>query len=215
MSKDQEKEKNTKAHKLKIVTWRTLLMVIAAVIFGAGIYSWNAQSLTGDKMPMPLGYGASIVLSGSMEPELSVDDMIVVKATDEVAVGDVVVFQDGNSLVVHKIIKIDGELITTQGDANNTADDPITKDKIKGKLLFAVPKVGVVVEFIRQPVVMIAMSCMILVLSELAYKKEKKSDTDELSALEREIAELRELKEKQEADISAQQATDTKQEDDL
>ncbi len=177
--------------KRKIFSLRTIAFAIAALLFGYSVYTVNAQNLVGDKMPMPFGIGASIVLSGSMEPELSVDDMIVIRATKEVEVGNIAVFQSGSSLVVHRVISVNGDTVCTQGDANNTADPPITKDRIKGVLVFSVPKIGVIVEFLRQPVVMVLMAVIIVWLSELAYKKEKQADTDELSDIKREIDELK------------------------
>ena len=58
---------------------RVTLIAFVAVIIGLKIYSWNAETLVGNAMPMPFGYGSAVVLSGSMEPELSVNDLIIVQ----------------------------------------------------------------------------------------------------------------------------------------
>ena len=92
--------------------FRLLLLILCGVILGVNVYLANANSLVGNQLPMPFGYGAAVVLSGSMEPEFSKGDLIVVNETDTYEVNDIVVFQDGNSLVVHRIINIDGETIS-------------------------------------------------------------------------------------------------------
>ena len=61
---------------------RAALVIVVSLVIGFNLYSWNARSLTGNVLPMPFGYGAAVVLSGSMEPAISVDDLIVVKAAD-------------------------------------------------------------------------------------------------------------------------------------
>ena len=40
-------------------------------------------------------------------------------------IDDVVVFQDGNQLIVHRIVKIEGEEITTAGDANDGSTEKV------------------------------------------------------------------------------------------
>ena len=44
---------------------------------GINVYLWNASSLAGNAMPMPFGFGMAVVLSGSMEPVLSVNDLLL------------------------------------------------------------------------------------------------------------------------------------------
>ena len=58
---------------------RFFLLFIISLMIGLRMYYWNSSSLVGNSMPMPFGYGASVVLSGSMEPALSVNDVVIVK----------------------------------------------------------------------------------------------------------------------------------------
>ena len=80
------------------------------------------------------------VISHSMYPALNRGDLILVKeaAPEEIEVGTVVVFRHGGGLAVHRVVSIKGETITTRGDANPAADDPITYDDIVGR----VPTIG-------------------------------------------------------------------------
>ena len=62
--------------------WRHILLVICGLLLGINIYLTNAYNLLGNKLPMPFGYGTAVVLSGSMEPTFSKDDLIIVKKKD-------------------------------------------------------------------------------------------------------------------------------------
>ncbi len=181
-----------KKHKTGRTAIRILLLVLVALILGLGIYNLNAKTLLGEQMPMPFGVGASVVLSGSMEPELSVNDLIIVKETDTLRVGQIIVYQDGNSLVVHRIIAIDGDRITTQGDANTGADEPITAEAVKGEVITAIPVVGLAVHFLQNPVVIVLILGLAIWLLERSFRKEKSEDKSELDKIKEEIKELSE-----------------------
>ena len=92
-----------------------LLMVIISLTIGLGFYSWNSKTLLGNKIPMPLGYGGAVVLSGSMEPTLSVDDLIIIKKTDDYQVDDVIVFQTEGIVVVHRVVGMEEDMYVTRG----------------------------------------------------------------------------------------------------
>ena len=121
--------------------FRLILILIISLTFGFGIYNWNASSLSGNKLPMPFGFGLAVVVSGSMEPELSVNDLIFVVQTNDYQVREMVVFQDGNTLVVHRIIRIEGEgderQFITKGDANLSMDGYyVSQQNIVGKVVW-------------------------------------------------------------------------------
>ena len=158
---------------------RIVLLAVISLLIGLKLYNWNAKTLVGNAMPMPFGYGVSVVLSGSMEPELSVNDLVIVKSQKSYEVGDIVVYQDGNSLVIHRIINIDGDEIITQGDANNVADSPIKEEDIKGKETIHVPLLGSLIRFLKSSVGFIVTLILAIVLFELPYYREHKHITDE------------------------------------
>ena len=172
--------------------FRWLLIILCGLILGINVYLANANSLVGNQLPMPFGYGAAVVLSGSMEPEFSEGDLIVVKETDNYNKNDIVVFQDGGSLVVHRIINIDGETITTKGDANKSADEPINVSAVKGRVLFWIPFVGKVVEFLKTPVGTICIIAAAIALIEIPRRNEKKKDDEERQKILDEIERLKE-----------------------
>ena len=85
------------------------------------------------------GYTFFIVASGSMSGTVDVNDMVIVKITDDFQVGDIVTYQANGYFVTHRIISINKDQIITKGDSNNTEDDPIGRDKIIGKVVAIFP----------------------------------------------------------------------------
>ena len=175
-------------------------MVVISLAIGLGVYNWNATNISGNAMPMPFGVGVGVVLSGSMKPELNIDDVIVVVKTDpeDYDLGQWVVYQEGRMLVVHEIIEIseDGQTITTMGIANTGPDEPIKVDYVKGRVIKVFPGLGKVVNFIKTPTVTFVIIVAAVVLLLLSYRKEKKDDGDG-DKLEKIRAEIERLKEEQ------------------
>ena len=170
---------------------RTLFLVVVSLILGVNLYLWNAQSLTGNALPMPFGYGAAVVLTGSMEPTIMVDDLILVREQDDYEVDDIVVYQSGNMLVVHRIVELDEENVVTKGDANNAADAPVPRTLIKGEVFGTVPNVGGLVRLLKTPTVSILLVVAAVGLLELSYRKEKEKGDDELEKIKAEIRRLK------------------------
>ena len=183
------------------------LKIIAAVL-GVLLALYCAYYLTssfvfGDSMPMPLGVGAAVVLTGSMEPALSANDLIIVKRASEYDIGDVVVYSTQGTPVVHRIIEIDKEsgILTTKGDANNTADSAISVSKVKGRVVFRVPGIGVIPRFVRTVPGMIMTLVALFVLLFLSTQSKKKTaeeteSENRIDAMLQEIKKLREQTEK-------------------
>ena len=170
---------------------RVVLLVIISLLVGLRLYSWNAKTLVGNLMPMPFGWGVSVVLSGSMETALSVDDLVFVHAQESYAVGDVVVYQDGGSLVIHRIILMDGDEVVTMGDANNVEDEPIALSAIKGKAVASIPYAGIAVRFLKSPVGFLLILVAALALFELPYLRQRRKETEEQEKIKEEIRKLK------------------------
>ena len=170
---------------------RGFLLVGICLVLGLRLYSWNARTFTGNALPMPFGFGMSVVLSGSMEPTLSVDDLVIIRAAKDYKVGDIVVYQDASSLVIHKVIAIDEDQIVTKGEANNTADDPIPVSAVKGKAIGHIPMVGAAVRFLRTPVGLVLLLVAAIVLFELPFLGKRKTDTQEQEQIKAEIRRLK------------------------
>jgi signal peptidase I len=97
------------------------------------------------------GNKALIVRSGSMEPAISVGDLVIVRPHDgEYTIGDIVAYRspaNDQILITHRVVDIShtGDAIAyhTKGDANDTPDEyTIPGHYIVGRHLFTVPFVG-------------------------------------------------------------------------
>ncbi len=170
---------------------RVAMLTICGAVLGLNLYMFNAHKLVGNQLPMPFGYGAAVVLSGSMEPTLSTGDLIIVQETTEFKVDDVVVYQDGHSLVVHRIMAIDGETVITQGDANNTQDAPVNITALKGTVIASLPAVGNLVSFLKSPVGIVIVIALTVITTEGSFRKEKEADSAELEKIKEEIRRLK------------------------
>ncbi|MBE6642447.1 MAG: signal peptidase I [Ruminococcaceae bacterium] len=182
-------KKNSKMKLKSLFRW--VILVLCGLVLGINVYLTNAKSLVGNQLPMPFGYGSAVVLSGSMEPEFSKGDLIVVKKTSDYKANDVVVFQDEYSLVVHRIIDINGNTVTTKGDANNSADPPIDKSDIKGRVLFCIPYVGKVASYLKSPIGTVCIIAAIIALIEIPRRNEKKKDDEDRQKILDEIERLK------------------------
>lgn len=169
---------------------RRLILGLLGVLIGINFYLINSATLSGNRLPTPFGYGISAVLSGSMEPTISVGDLIVVKQTDDFTVGDIVVYQSGSAAIVHRIIDMDGDAVITKGDANNVPDEAFDKSCVKGVVTVTVPYLGSVMWALKSPVGILAMLGAAILLMELSFRREKAEKADEQEQMRAEIRAL-------------------------
>ena len=129
-------------------------------------------------LPIPGNVQLKIVKSGSMEPNILTGSVVVIKPEAMYAVNDVVTFgaDTGSSIpTTHRIIdqRIENgqTLFQTKGDANEEADqNTILPRDVIGKVVFAIPYAGYVLDFARQPIgftLMIGIPAGIIILDEL------------------------------------------------
>ena len=181
--------------KLKAIL-RITIIILVAIIVGVNVYTINATRLAGNSIPMPFGVGAAVVLSGSMEPELSTGDMLIVAERESYSVGDVIVYQDGRTSVTHRIVAISDDEVITRGDANNTDDAPISIDNIKGRVVFVVPFIGYIANAIKTPIGTIVILALSVFLLERSFRSTKEKDDKELESIKAEIERLKQQQEK-------------------
>lgn len=93
---------------------------------------------SGELLTKIAGFSVLRVDSGSMEPSISVGDILIIKECGNYEVNDVVTYNvDNDYLVTHRIIeKKEDNNFVTKGDNNNTKDtDKVTKENIEGKVI--------------------------------------------------------------------------------
>lgn len=174
---------------------RVLLVVLAAAV-GLAAYLGSAAGIARNQLPMPFGVGLAMVESNSMQPTFSRGDLLIVSAVDAgdasaIATGDVVVYQDPTiGLVVHRVVALDGELVITQGDANNAADVPFDRSLVVARVTAVVPALGMLVAALRSPVGLVVLIALALALVELPLRHQQDADEQRREALRAEIARL-------------------------
>lgn len=149
----------------------TILLVF---VIACNTYIIIAKKTTHRLQPTVFGYSTAVVISGSMAETINVDDLIIDKAQSEYAVGDIISFESGNSVVTHRIVGEENGEFITKGDANNTEDkDTVAKDKIIGKVVLTVPKVGAVIGFFQTQLGMALMAVALVVIVFASTTKKK------------------------------------------
>lgn len=174
-------------------------IVLSAIIFIALLIIFSTFPITGNIKLLS-------VLSGSMEPTIHTGSVIVIKPVSSYKIGDIITF--GKNLktdipTTHRIAEmkaVEGNMVyKTKGDANNTEDSTETKEgEVLGKVLFSIPYLGYVVDFVKKPVglmLVVVIPAVIVVYDELRkIGKEIKKLTFKVKKVEEEVEEIEEEK---------------------
>lgn len=155
------------------IIWRILCWILTILLFAVlffNVYSFIARAATDNPYPLIFGYGTAVVLSGSMEEAISVNDLVVYRQQDSYEVGDIVSYNTGSSLVTHRIVELSETGFITKGDANNTPDSPILPEQIVGKVVLVVPGVGAAIEFAQSPLGMMILIGVLMLAVVLPSK---------------------------------------------
>lgn len=125
------------------------MLVMAFLIF------ITAQSRFTGMEPSLFGNRLYVVDSGSMEPALKVNSLIVVseKTPDQIEMGDILTYYgaDARTRVTHRVVEIgpNSQYFITQGDANNAEDAmPVGREKVIGTVALSIPYVGFAFRFL-------------------------------------------------------------------
>ena len=136
--------------------------------------------------PNLLGMKSLAVLSGSMEPKISVGSIVYIDDVDPATLqtDDVITYNlGGGTMVTHRVVDVDVEnqSIITKGDANDVEDGaPVAFSQVVGKMKMHVPYLGYISIYIRTPLG-IAVACGVLIIVVLliflpeVFKKEEET----------------------------------------
>lgn len=154
-------------------TLSSVFTAVLALLLAANVYVIAVRAVTGDRQPTVFGFSAAVVVTGSMSPMIEAGDLVVCRRAADYAVGDVIMFRSGTSLVTHRIAAVTADGFTTRGDANNVADaDPVPRGAVVGRVVFTVPHLGIFIEKIRTPLGMTLLVLIGLALVMLPNCKE-------------------------------------------
>ena len=134
------------------------------------------------QVPQVLGYSVFRVMTGSMEPEIREDSLLVVKKTspEDIAPGDVISFFSPDPMLegavnTHRVVRIEKEngrtQFITKGDANVIEDTyPVDASALVGRAVFKSYGLGRVVSLLANPLVfgiIILLPLLIILLMNL------------------------------------------------
>lgn len=167
---------------------RALLIAFAAAFAAYNVYMLVQRYAFGNGMPKIFGVATAVVISGSMEPEISVGDLVVVKEQKTYKEGEVITFYDSFSgaYITHRIVLAEGENYVTKGDANDSEDGSIPQSAVVGKVVSVLRGAGNAVSFFRSPAglfTVIAVCAVIWgvadIISILLEKKGKENNNEQ------------------------------------
>lgn len=164
---------------------RTIIVIVCLLLLSYNIYVLVARYAFGDEAPSIFGYTSAAVASWSMDDgdgdDIKKGDLVIVRAQDNYAEGDIIMFRSGNEFVTHRIIEVSPYGYITKGDANDAADfDSVVHSAVKGKVVAVLGGAGNFVEFVRTPVGIITIiafgAALWIVTGLIASLAEKKAD---------------------------------------
>ena len=114
------------------------------------------------------GYSIFSVATGSMEPTIKQNDIILVKKKKSYYEKDIVTFKSEDDYITHRIVSKRGKTIVTKGDANNARDIAINDDVIVGKVIKIFGQAGIWQKVFTTPQIII-MIFVTLILFDFAF----------------------------------------------
>ena len=188
------KKKSEKIDKRKkLIKLIIYIMIIPIIFYNISLIFFSI--INKRETPNFFGIKTFVIISGSMEPNLKISDIVIIKKCEqnELKENDIISFRSGQSVITHRINQIieteNGVEYITKGDNNNTKDNGTVKfDDIEGKYIGKIEYLGKVVLYLKNKTVIIS----IIIIFYLIYAHEMK--TNEKLQLRREKREKFEKK---------------------
>ena len=151
---------------MKFKWFFTLINLIAILLIAASFFVLLTVVMTpADQVPQVMGFSILRVLTGSMDPEIPENSMLLVRKTDPetLKAGDVISFYSPDPLLdgalnTHRILRVEREgnrlQFITKGDANPAEDQQsVDAGSVVGKVVFVSTAIGKLVRLISNPLV--------------------------------------------------------------
>ena len=118
--------------------------IYASIAFRQGVPKYTNLSL----LPLPITVKVSSL-------EILERFKTAYNEINEFKKGDIITFKQDNKVISHRIVQIinkkDSKVFITKGDNNKIEDDEfVNPDQIYGKVIFSIPKIGNIVEYIQK-----------------------------------------------------------------
>lgn len=175
---------------LKQIAYIVIVVTIVVAIF-----------VIGTKFVLGTANPVYVVSSGSMIPTLNIGDLVIIQHSNNTSsfnnlkVGDIIVFKSygvtrtGQHLtIVHRVaaIRMDihsNRIIRTKGDANPISiplvDYPIMEKNYIGKVVYVIPKVGIIPLTSDRTVIYIIIGSIIIIILAYNFRKGRRENNRE------------------------------------
>ena len=171
-------KKNKKIGKIFSIILNVLITFIVIITLIGSYYIFQIKVLKNDYADI-FGYTFFEVATGSMSGTIEIGDVVITKITKEVNENDIIVYKEGNSFITHRIIRKEGDVIVTKGDANNAEDLPINNEAVLGTVIKIIPKIGIWKKVILSPEVIGLIVFLIVLLEIFIYYSSKSEEKDD------------------------------------
>ena len=160
-----------------------ILIVMFGFILLVFVYNNIQTKILGNDYSSLFGFSTFEVQTGSMEGErkdsISIGDWIVVKYTTNIEPGDIITFHKDDNFVTHRVVEEYNGTYITMGDANNSKDEPVSREQIVGKVVKILPSFGIIRKTILNPIVLVS---LIITIYLVGYAlRNVKSNKEELN----------------------------------
>lgn len=197
-----------------------IIIVLAVTVLLTVVMTKNGEA------PKFMGFSVFRVMTGSMEPNIPTDSLILVRETDpwDLREGDIISFYsmdpelDGmintHRIVAREISAEEGLVLTTKGDANALNDDyPVYAENVVGKVIWHSRLLGGLVRLTANPLVFlpfIIVPLLALLLGnlvrtvKLAKQMAKEEEEQAISEMKEAMALRKKNEETKKADTEAE-----------
>lgn len=109
------------------------------------------------------GISTDVVLSGSMEPKIRTGGLVFTDTRRrEPETGDIVTYRLRDARITHRVVRREGTVLITKGDANEGEDPlPVEAEQVLGTVIFTIPFAGYLVTFMKQRTILAILIVMI------------------------------------------------------
>lgn len=186
-----------------------ILSVLLLLLLVLAVYGKATSVFGGKSYPNYFGYTFFSVASGSMEPTLYINDVILVKiGNEDIAENDIITFiNQKDEIITHRVLTINGDLLTVKGDNNNTIDAPINKDQVIGKTVKVFPKLSIWQKIMSEPKILIVLFITLLLFDfAISYKG---NDDSKVKKVKKEKTKKTEVKDKENEEIKIEKVNKT------
>lgn len=133
-----------------------ILIVIILLLIIIGVWYLVEIKILNNQYANICGFSIFEVATGSMANTIEIGDIVIVKITTDVKEQDIIVFNQDENLITHRLIRFDeNDNLITKGDANNVEDQPVKKSQLIGKVVYILPKLGIIRKIILSPQILI------------------------------------------------------------